>query len=143
MSTPEDDDSTTRESPKNTTRDEADGMAGTTASSPEDARQQVSAEIRDAIKEATPRAVYPDDEFDGRAVRVAGWDPEETRSNEALLRRSTARLASRGWQVFPETTDSEDRSALVFKDGLVNGRLYASNQSLTFTGDLELAPPTA
>ncbi|MER5564540.1 hypothetical protein ACFW17_29760 [Streptomyces sp. NPDC058961] len=112
-------------------------MAGITASSPEEARQQVSAQIRDAIKEATPHAVYPDDEFEGRSVRVAGWDPEETQSNEALLQRSTARLAARGWQVFPEATDSEDRSALLFKDGLANGRLYAANQSLTFVGDLE------
>ncbi|MGW2817730.1 hypothetical protein [Streptomyces sp. NPDC001415] len=133
------------ENSDNTARGKADGMTDSAASPSEQARRQVSAEIRDAIKDATPRAVYPDDEFDGRSVRVAGWDPEETRSNEVLLRRSTARLMARGWQVFPETTDSDDRSALVFKEGLVNGRLYASNQSLTFTGDLEpdAGPPTA
>ncbi|MEU3501375.1 hypothetical protein ABZ726_11560 [Streptomyces hundungensis] len=127
-----------------TTGDRANTMANS-AASPEQARQRVSTEIRDAIKDAAPRAVYPDDEFEGRSVRVAGWDPEETRSNEALLRRGTARLSALGWQVFPEATDSDDRSALVFKEGLANGRLYASNRSLTFTGDLEpeVSPPAA
>ena len=35
-------------------------------------------------------------------------------------------------------TDSEDRSARVMKAGLVSGRLYASDQGLTFTGDMEV-----
>ncbi|MGW3494249.1 hypothetical protein [Streptomyces sp. NPDC001020] len=56
---------------------------------------------------------------------------------EALLKSSCARLAEQGWKVLPEVTDSEDRSALVGKRGLVSGRLYASNQGLTFTGEVE------
>ncbi|WP_263166687.1 hypothetical protein [Streptomyces sp. SCSIO ZS0520] len=108
----------------------------------EDAQQLISAEIRDAIKTATPRAVHPDDEFgspEPGSVRIAGWDPEETRSNEALLKRCCARLVEQGWQVFPDAmTDSEDRSALAIRTGVTLGRLTAADQGLTFIGDLTL-----
>ncbi len=107
----------------------------------EHAQQTTAAEIRTAIKAATPRAVYPDDEFgspESPSVRVAGWDPDETQSNERLLKQSTSHLAKQGWKIFPETTDSDDRSARIIKPGLASGRLYASNQSLTFTGSVEV-----
>ncbi|WP_431043789.1 hypothetical protein ACQUSR_19120 [Streptomyces sp. P1-3] len=110
----------------------------------DDIQKSVSDEIRAAIKAATPEAVYPKDEFgepsgcgDGKqqsTVRVAGWDPDETQTNDDLIKKSSAYLTSRGWQVSPETTASDDRSAIVSKDGLGDGRLYASNQGLTFTG---------
>ena len=106
----------------------------------EAAQQAAAAEIRAAIKTATRRAVYPDDEFgspEPDSIRVAGWDPEETQSNESLLKHSTGHLAKHGWHVFPEVTDSEDRSARIIKPGLVSGRLYAANQGLTFTGRVE------
>lgn len=107
----------------------------------EHAQQTTAADIRAAIKAATPKAVYPDDKFgspDSTSVRVAGWDPEETQSNERLLKQSTSHLTKHGWKVFPETTDSDDRSARVIKPGLADGRLYASNQGLTFTGNVEV-----
>lgn len=101
--------------------------------------QTLSAEIRAAIKAAAPRAVYPDDEFEGDLARIAGWDPQETGSNGALLRASTQYLAERGWRVAPEATDSDDRSARISKEGVGKGRLYASCRGLTFTGSV--APP--
>lgn len=109
----------------------------TADTTPEQARQALSAEIRAAIKAAAPHAVHPTDEFEGDRARIAGWDPEESQSNATLLRHGTAHLAGRGWQVFPESTDSEDASALVVKRGLATGRLYAANRSLTFTGTLD------
>ncbi|WP_328328104.1 MULTISPECIES: hypothetical protein [unclassified Streptomyces] len=102
----------------------------------EEARRTVSSELRAAIRAATPRAVHPADDFESSSVRIAGWDPEEPQSNDALLHRSTVYLAEHGWQILPETTDSEDRSASVSRAGLVEGRLYASNRGLTFTGTL-------
>ncbi|MBT2451329.1 hypothetical protein J7F03_30520 [Streptomyces sp. ISL-43] len=109
----------------------------TPATAPEQARRTLSNEIRAAVKAATRHAVHPADEFEGDHARIAGWDPEETRSNAALLRLGTAHLAGLGWQIFPEATDSEDASALVIKRGLATGRLYAANRSLTFTGTLD------
>ena len=97
----------------------------------------LSAEIRAAIQAATPRPVYPRDDFeDAGALRIAGWDPDERQSNEALLDKAVGYLAARGWSVGAEPTDSEDRSARVAKAGFAAGRLYAANQSLTFTGCL-------
>ncbi|MEV6956401.1 hypothetical protein [Streptomyces sp. NPDC051183] len=96
----------------------------------------LSTEIRAAIKAAAPGAVYPDDEFDGDSARIAGWDPQETASNGALLRASTQYLEERGWRVAPEATDSDDRSARIAKDGVGRGRLYASSRGLTFTGSV-------
>ncbi|MBT2451335.1 hypothetical protein J7F03_30550 [Streptomyces sp. ISL-43] len=96
----------------------------------------LSAEIRAAIKAAAPRAVYPDDEFEADSARIAGWDPQETQSNAALLRASTEYLADRGWRVSPEATDSDDRSARISKEGVGKGRLYASSRGLTFTGSV-------
>ncbi|WP_405779110.1 hypothetical protein [Streptomyces sp. NBC_00859] len=103
-----------------------------------DANRAVSADMRAAIKAATSKRVYPDDEFEDLSVRIAGWNPEETRSNDVLLKKSTAYLAQHGWKIFPETTDSDDRSALVFKPGTADGRLNASNQGLTFVGRLDV-----
>ena len=106
----------------------------------EDTQQTIAAEIRSAIKAATPRAVYPDDEFgspEPTSLRVAGWDPDEKQSNDRLLKQSTSHLAQRGWQIFPEPTDSDDRSARIIKPGVASGRLYAANQALTFTGTVE------
>ncbi|MGW0361893.1 hypothetical protein [Streptomyces sp. NPDC002990] len=100
------------------------------------AAEALSAEIRAAIKAAAPRAVYPDDEFEGGSARIAGWDPEETASNDALLRDSTQYLARRGWRVATEATDSDDRSARISKEGVGRGRLYASSRGLTFTGSV-------
>lgn len=102
----------------------------------EEARRTVASELRAAIRAASSGAVHPPDEFESAYVRIAGWDPGEARSNDALLRRSTGYLAECGWQVLPEATDSEDRSAFVSRAGLVEGRLYASNRALTFTGTL-------
>ncbi|WP_405944380.1 hypothetical protein OHA44_21365 [Streptomyces sp. NBC_00144] len=102
----------------------------------DEARRRASSELRAAIRAATPGAVYPADDFESAFVRIAGWDPDESRSNDMLLRRSTAYLAEHGWQIFPEITDSEDCSASVSRVGLVEGRLYASNRGLTFTGTL-------
>jgi hypothetical protein len=97
----------------------------------------LSAEIRAAIRAATPGVVHPRDDFeDEDALRIAGWDPDEKQSNEALLGKATTYLTAHGWQVSPEFTDSDDRSARVGKPGLAAGRLYASNRSLTFTGRL-------
>lgn len=97
----------------------------------------VSGDIRAAIHSATPRAVHPRDDFDGGEVRVAGWDPDERQSNEALLAKAGTYLTGHGWQVSPDMwTDSEDRSAAVSKPGLAAGRLYASNGGLTFVGAL-------
>jgi hypothetical protein len=106
----------------------------------EESQQAVAAEIHAAIKAATSKAVYPDDEFGSPAhpsLRVAGWDPDETQSNDRLLKQSTSHLAEHGWKIFPEPTDSDDRSARVVKPGLASGRLYAANQGLTFTGTVE------
>ncbi|MFD7873044.1 hypothetical protein ACFV5G_02755 [Streptomyces sp. NPDC059766] len=106
----------------------------------EETQQAVAVEIRAAIRAATPRAVYPDDEFgspDPVSLRVAGWDPDETQSNDRLLKQATSHLLRHGWKVFPEPTDSDDRSARIIKPSLANGRLYAANQGLTFTGSVE------
>ncbi|UQA93732.1 hypothetical protein [Streptomyces halobius] len=114
------------------------------------AQKVISGDIRAAIKAATPDVVYPEDEFGtptehggGRLqfdVRVVGWDPDESQSNDSLLKKSTAYLVRHGWRFSPEVTDSEDRSALISKTGLAEGRLYASNQSLTFTGHGQCVP---
>lgn len=97
----------------------------------------VSREIRAAIRSAAPRAVHPRDDFDGDEVRIAGWDPEERQSNEALLAKADTFLTAHGWQVSPDMwTDSEDRSAVVRKAGLAAGRLHAANRGLTFIGGL-------
>ena len=97
----------------------------------------LSAEVRAAIQAATPHPVHPRDDFaDPAALRIAGWDPDEQQPNEALLDKAAAYLAAHGWQVGPEPTDSEDRSARVTKPGLATGRLQASNHALTFTGHL-------
>jgi hypothetical protein len=97
----------------------------------------LSAEIRAAIRAATPGAVHPRDDFEDRdALRIAGWDPHEKQSNEALLDKAATYLTAHGWQVSPEPTDSDDRSARLGKPGLATGRLYASNRALTFTGRL-------
>ncbi|MEV0981288.1 hypothetical protein [Streptomyces sp. NPDC049915] len=106
----------------------------------EEIQQDVAAEIRAAIKAATPKAVHPDDEFGSAAtpsIRVAGWDPDEARSNDRLLKLSTGHLAQHGWRIFSEATDSDDRSARVMKPGVASGRLYAANGGLTFTGAVE------
>jgi hypothetical protein len=97
----------------------------------------LSAEIRAAIRAATPGAVHPRDDFeDEDALRIAGWDPDEKQSNGALLDKAATYLTAHGWQVSPEPTGSDDRSARIAKPGLAAGRLYASNQALTFTGHL-------
>ncbi|MFD9001862.1 hypothetical protein ACFV0T_12955 [Streptomyces sp. NPDC059582] len=106
----------------------------------EETQRGIAEEIRAAIKAATSRAVYPDDEFghpDPASLRVAGWDPDETQSNDRLLKHSTSHLVRNGWKVFPEPTDSDDRSARILKPGFASGRLYAANQGLTFTGTVE------
>ncbi|MFD3539758.1 hypothetical protein ACFWUQ_09695 [Streptomyces sp. NPDC058662] len=102
----------------------------------EAARAVLTAEIRAAIRRATPQAVFPDAEFEADSARVAGWDPQETQSNDALLRASTEYLADRGWRVSPEATDSEDRSARIAKAGVGRGRLYAASRGLTYTGSV-------
>ena len=102
----------------------------------EAARALLVTEIRAAIKRATPQAVYPDAEFEVDSARIAGWDPQETQSNDALLRASTEYLAEHGWRVSPEATDSDDRSARIAKAGVGRGRLYAASRGLTFTGSV-------
>ncbi|MDQ0930255.1 hypothetical protein [Streptomyces turgidiscabies] len=109
----------------------------------------ISTEMHAAIKAATPKAVYPKDEFgsasgaecSGRqsSVRIAGWDPEETQSNDDLLRKSTAYLEKQGWEITPLSADSEDQAARVTKSGATEGLLTASNQGLTFEGDTACA----
>lgn len=103
-------------------------------------RQALSDDIRAAIRSATPNPVYPRDDFEDGGARIAGWDPEERRSNEALLDEALRHLAARGWEVTPETTDSEDRSARIARPGLASGRLYAANRGLTFTGRFTAEP---
>ncbi|MGW5847051.1 hypothetical protein ACWFQ8_03625 [Streptomyces sp. NPDC055254] len=111
-------------------------MSGGSDEAVEAARAVLVAEIRAAIRRATPQAVYPDAEFEGGSARVAGWDPQETQSNDALLRASTEYLAEHGWRVSLEATDSDDRSAGVAKAGVGRGRLYAASRGLTFTGSV-------
>lgn len=116
-----------------------DGIPGYGNAEPEpapvtDPRRTLSEEIRAAIGSATPNPVYPRDDFEDGAARIAGWDPDERQSNDALLEKAVRHLASHGWEVTPETTDSDDRSARIARPGLASGRLYAANRGLTFTG---------
>ncbi|MFI1360676.1 hypothetical protein ACH4TV_44960 [Streptomyces sp. NPDC020898] len=109
----------------------------------------VSTEMHAAIKAATPKAVYPKDEFGSASsaecsgqqssVRIAGWDPEETQSNGDLLTKSTAYLEKQGWEITPLSADSEDQAARITKSGVTEGLLTASNQGLTFEGDTACA----
>ncbi len=126
----------------------ADDDESSKAPSTKEIQSTVSTEMHAAIKAATPKAVYPKDEFgsassaecSGRpSVRIAGWDPEETQSNDDLLTKSTAYLEKRGWEITPLSADSEDQAARITKSGVTEGLLTASNQSLTFEGDTACA----
>lgn len=106
----------------------------------EAAQQAVAAEIREAIGAAFRRPVHPDDHFgepEPGSVRVAGWarggdGPE----NEAALEASSAYLRDRGWQALPESTDSDDRSVRLYREGVRNARLHATDGQLIFTGEV-------
>ena len=84
-------------------------------------QNSVSKEVHAAIKAATPKAVYPKDEFGKTSstecankqssVRIAGWDPDETQANEDLLAKSTTYLEKHGWSIFTVTTGSDDQAA--------------------------------
>lgn len=128
------------------------GLVGGPRMSAEEVRKSVSGEIRAAIRAATPKPVYPRDEYGPAAagdtsgaarrtasVRVAGWDPDEKQSNEELLRKASAYLLDHDWRIWPEMTDSDDRSARLSKPGQAEGRLYVSNKGFVFTGDIEWA----
>jgi hypothetical protein len=110
-----------------------------------DVRTTVSKDLHAAIKAATPKAVYPKDEFgkgsgDARcsgtssSVRIVGWDPDESQSNDELLTKSTAYLKKQGWDIAPQVTDSQDQAAKITKSGMAEGLLTAANQGLTFEG---------
>ncbi len=56
--------------------------------------------------------------------------------NEAALEASSAYLRVRGWQALPESTDSDDRSVRLYREGVRGARLYAANGQLVFTGEV-------
>ncbi|MGW3494264.1 hypothetical protein [Streptomyces sp. NPDC001020] len=104
-----------------------------------------SKELHAAIKAATAKAVYSNDEFgkensasgcssEQSSIRIAGWDPDEMQSNEELIAKSTAYLEKRGWKVSPLATDSDDQAARITKTDVAEGLLTAADQGLTFKG---------
>ena len=130
-----------------------DSMSAKDSSKPqriEEIKTAVSKELHTAIETATPKAVYPKDEFgkasDGSGcsgtqftVRIAGWDPDETQSNEVLLTKTTTYLEKHGWTIIPQVTDSEDQAAQIDKADVAEGLLTAASQGLTFEGDTACA----
>ncbi|WP_261414052.1 hypothetical protein [Streptomyces sp. CBG33] len=52
------------------------------------------------------------------------------------MEASSAYLRVRGWQALPESTDSDDRSVRLYREGVRGARLYAANGQLVFTGEV-------
>ncbi|MFF2313362.1 hypothetical protein ACFVVJ_25485 [Streptomyces albidoflavus] len=72
-----------------------------------------------------------------QGVTYRGQAPSgDKRSIEELARAVGERLRERGWQALPESTDSDDRSVRLYREGVKGAHLYAANGQLVFTGEV-------